>query len=64
MNDTTTISAADVKRAQAVGFIESAQDQAARARRAVIAAGEDPTGLDRILNDLNRERNWLRGPVA
>jgi hypothetical protein len=52
---------ADVKRAEAVGAIESAQDQVARARRALIAAGEDPSGEDRILRDLGRELAWLRG---
>ncbi len=50
-----------VQVASAIGFIESAQAEVAKARRALVLAGDDPSGVDRVNSELDRELAWLRG---
>ncbi len=52
---------AQVQVASAIGFLESAQAEVAKARRALVLAGDDPSGIDRINSELDRELAWLRG---
>ncbi len=47
--------------ASAIGFLESAQAEVAKARRAVVLASDDPSGIDRVNSELDRELTWLRG---
>lgn len=57
----TAVTAADVKRAEAVSALEAARHQAVIAADALTAAGLDASGALYVVAEIDRELTWLRG---